>query len=74
MEVIETGIKDLIVLRPKVFKDERGYFFESFNQKAFEAVGITEQFTQDNQSLSSKGIVRGLHFQSPPRVLFRMWQ
>ncbi len=68
MEVIETGIKDLVVLRPKVFKDERGYFFESFNQKAFEAVGIKEQFTQDNQSLSSKGILRGLHFQTPPHA------
>ncbi len=68
MEVIETGIKDLIVIRPKVFKDERGYFFESFNQKAFDSIGIKEQFTQDNQSLSSKGILRGLHFQSPPHA------
>lgn len=68
MEVIETGIKDLVVLRPKVFKDERGYFFESFNQKAFEAIGIKEQFTQDNQSLSSKSILRGLHFQTPPHA------
>ena len=68
MEVIETGINDLVVIRPKVFKDERGYFFESFNQKAFEAIGIKEQFTQDNQSLSSKGILRGLHFQTPPHA------
>lgn len=68
MEVIETGIKDLVVIRPKVFKDERGYFFESFNQLAFEAIGIKQQFTQDNQSMSSKGILRGLHFQTPPHA------
>jgi len=68
MEVIETGIKDLIVLKPKVFKDDRGYFFESYNQQTFLNAGIKDLFTQDNQSLSGKGIVRGLHFQSPPHA------
>lgn len=68
MEVIETGIKDLIVLKPKVFKDDRGYFFESYNQQTFHNAGIKELFIQDNQSLSGKGIVRGLHFQSPPHA------
>lgn len=68
MEVIETGIKDLIVLKPKVFKDDRGYFFESYNQQTFQNAGINELFTQDNQSLSGKGIVRGMHFQSPPHA------
>lgn len=68
MEVIETGIKDLIVLKPKVFKDDRGYFFESYNEQTFHNAGIKEVFTQDNQSLSGKGIVRGMHFQSPPHA------
>lgn len=68
MEVIETGIKDLIVIKPQVFRDARGYFFESFNKEKFEKIGINEEFIQDNQSMSSKGIVRGLHFQSPPHA------
>jgi len=68
MELIETGFKGLILIKPKVFKDERGYFFESFNQEKFESIGIKEKFTQDNQSLSNKGIVRGLHFQAPPHA------
>lgn len=68
MELIETGFKGLLLIKPKVFKDERGYFFESFNQDKFESIGIIEKFTQDNQSLSNKGIVRGLHFQTPPHA------
>jgi dTDP-4-dehydrorhamnose 3,5-epimerase len=68
MELIETGFKGLILIKPKVFIDERGYFFESFNQEKFESIGIKENFIQDNQSLSNKGIVRGLHFQSPPHA------
>ena len=68
MELIETGFKGLILIKPKVFIDERGYFFESFNQEKFESIGIIEKFTQDNQSLSNKGIVRGLHFQTPPHA------
>lgn len=68
MELIETGISGLLLLKPRVFKDERGYFFESYNKEAFNAAGIHEDFVQDNQSLSGKGILRGLHFQNPPHA------
>ncbi len=68
MEIIETGFKGLILIKPKVFQDARGYFLESFNRDKFRAIGIDEEFLQDNQSLSGKGIVRGLHFQSPPHA------
>jgi dTDP-4-dehydrorhamnose 3,5-epimerase len=66
MKIIETPLKGLYVIEPKVFKDERGYFYESYNQKIFQNAGITDIFVQDNQSLSQKNVVRGLHFQSPP--------
>ena len=63
MNVIETGIPGLLILEPRVFGDARGYFFESFNRKAFtEAVGEVD-FVQDNESRSCYGVVRGLHFQ-----------
>ena len=68
MEVIETGIQGLVVIQPRVFKDPRGYFFESYNRLKFEEIGIDVEFTQDNQSLSAKGILRGLHFQKPPHA------
>lgn len=60
---IDTGIEGLIIVRPDIFRDERGYFFESYNQKAFEEIGISTHFVQDNQSESSKGTLRGLHRQ-----------
>jgi dTDP-4-dehydrorhamnose 3,5-epimerase len=66
MEIIETGIKDLVVIKPKVFKDDRGYFFESFNRSKLDALGNDLEFVQDNQSLSQKDVLRGLHFQNPP--------
>lgn len=66
MEVIATAIKDLFIIQPKVFEDDRGYFYESYNKVAFEKIGINEEFVQDNQSLSQKGVLRGLHFQNPP--------
>lgn len=67
MNFIETPIKDLLVIEPPVFGDERGYFFESFREDKFnEAVGANVKFVQENQSLSGKNIVRGLHFQNPP--------
>ncbi len=66
MEVIETGIQDLLILKPKIFEDPRGYFFESYNRNAFLNAGINVDFVQDNQSLSQKGVLRGLHFQNPP--------
>lgn len=59
----ETGIEGLVVVTPKVFPDERGYFMETYNQKDFEEIGITCTFVQDNQSASKKGVLRGLHFQ-----------
>lgn len=71
MNVIETKIKGLLILEPKVFGDDRGWFMESFNQKAFEQA-LTErgldipEFVQDNHSLSQKGVLRGLHFQKAP--------
>ena len=66
MEVIETKIKDLLIIKPKVFADPRGYFFESYNADAFKQNNITVNFVQDNQSLSSTGVLRGLHYQAPP--------
>jgi dTDP-4-dehydrorhamnose 3,5-epimerase len=67
MEIQEFDIDGLLLIKPKVFGDERGYFFESFNKKRFEeAVGETVNFIQDNESKSSYGVLRGLHFQRPP--------
>lgn len=66
MEVIETKIKDLLIIKPKVFADERGYFFESYNAAIFKKNGIEANFVQDNQSLSNTDVLRGLHFQAPP--------
>ena len=69
MKVIPTAIEGVLIIEPKVFGDERGFFFESFNQRAFnEAVGHTVDFVQDNHSRSAKGVLRGLHFQRPPHA------
>ena len=59
-------IEGLLIVEPKVFKDERGYFFEAYNRNIFQANGITNEFVQDNQSKSSYGVIRGLHYQLPP--------
>ncbi|MCB2381945.1 dTDP-4-dehydrorhamnose 3,5-epimerase [Shewanella sp. SR1] len=67
MNIIDTKIPDVKIIEPKVFGDERGFFFESFNQQLFEAaVGYPVNFVQDNHSKSSKGVLRGLHYQLPP--------
>ena len=67
MEVKKTGIEGVLVIEPKVFGDERGYFFESFNAKEFkEKTGIEVSFVQDNESKSRYGVLRGMHFQLPP--------
>lgn len=66
MKVDFTNINGLAVLRPDVFQDDRGYFFESFNERTLAEFGIREHWVQDNQSCSQKGVVRGLHFQKPP--------
>ncbi|MGU5708809.1 dTDP-4-dehydrorhamnose 3,5-epimerase [Aeromonas hydrophila] len=69
MNVIKTAIPDVLIFEPKVFGDERGFFFESFNHKLFEeAVGYPVAFVQDNHSKSSKGVLRGLHYQLPPHA------
>lgn len=66
MQFTTCHIPGLLVVEPKVFEDSRGYFFESFNQKLFAEHGIDCQFVQDNQSKSSYGVIRGLHFQENP--------
>lgn len=64
MELQKTPLKDCFILKPKVFRDERGLFYETYNQRLFEKItGLKTQFVQDNQSISSKGVLRGLHFQ-----------
>ena len=66
MKFIKNKIEGLIIIEPTVFGDERGYFLESYNQKKFEEVVGKTYFVQDNESKSSKGVLRGLHFQKPP--------
>lgn len=66
MDVIKTAIDGVIIVEPKVFKDARGYFFESFSQREFEEKVRKINFVQDNESMSSYGVMRGLHFQCPP--------
>ena len=66
MKLIDTHIKGLVVLEPNIHGDDRGYFFEPFNQKWFnENIGVID-FVQDNESQSNRGVLRGLHFQKPP--------
>ena len=66
MIITKTSFPDLFIIQPKVFQDERGYFFESYNKDAFSKVGLSVEFVQDNQSKSQKNTLRGLHFQNPP--------
>ena len=66
MEVIKTDIEGVVILEPRIFKDSRGYFFESFSAREFEEKIFRTTFVQDNESYSSYGVVRGLHFQKPP--------
>lgn len=63
MKLTLTPIKDLVVIEPKVFGDERGYFYEAYNKNTFHELGLDYDFVQDNQSFSKKGVLRGLHFQ-----------
>ncbi len=65
MDIIETKIPGLILLEPKVFGDERGFFMETYNQQRYQDIGINEVFVQDNLSFSRRGILRGLHYQKP---------
>ncbi len=67
MNVIETPLKDLLIIEPRVFNDDRGYFFESYNEQAFEkATGFKNKFVQDNQARSTINVLRGLHYQNAP--------
>lgn len=66
MQIRETSIKGLVELTPRVFRDDRGFFFESYNEGVFKELGLPTNFVQDNQSFSVKGVVRGLHFQNAP--------
>lgn len=66
MNIIKTPIEGLLIIEPRVFTDQRGYFIETYNEKRYRDAGITAQFVQDNQSCSTFGVVRGLHFQRPP--------
>ena len=69
MEVIKTKLDGVLILEPRIFTDARGYFFESYNKRAFdEAVGRKVDFVQDNESASTYGVMRGLHFQRPPHA------
>ncbi|MFM1963144.1 MAG: dTDP-4-dehydrorhamnose 3,5-epimerase [Bacteroidota bacterium] len=68
MKVELTGFEGLQVLTPAVYSDERGFFFESYNVERFEKEGLMNQWLQDNQSYSRKGVIRGLHFQKPPHA------
>jgi len=66
MILTETGFEGLTIIEPRVFEDERGYFMESYNQDKFHSLGLTNNWVQDNQSKSSRGVVRGLHYQLNP--------
>ena len=66
MKAIQTDIQNVLIIEPSIFTDARGYFFESWNKAKYEEVGITNDFVQDNESKSSYGVLRGLHFQIPP--------
>jgi len=66
MKTIETGFEGLVIIKPDIYSDNRGYFFESFNYESFKNVGISFSPVQDNESKSSKGVIRGLHYQLKP--------
>ena len=66
MEVIKTDIEGVVIIEPRIFRDDRGYFFESFSQREFQEKVCNTVFVQDNESKSSYGVLRGLHFQKPP--------
>lgn len=69
MNVIKTPLEGLLIIEPRVFPDDRGYFFESFNERAFEqATGFTNKFVQDNQARSTINVLRGLHYQNAPQA------
>ena len=66
MQFEKTKIEGVLIIKPDVFKDERGYFMESYSERKWKAAGLEYTFVQDNESMSAKGVLRGLHFQKPP--------
>ena len=74
MEIEKTTIDGLLIIRPRVFPDERGYFFEAYNEKKKKEQGFEQHFVQDNISKSSKNVLRGLHFQNPPHAQGKLVQ
>lgn len=68
MEIIETAIKGVVIIKPRIFNDSRGYFYESYNKRDFDNLVKEVNFVQDNQSKSIRGVIRGLHFQRPPHA------
>jgi len=74
MPIVDTPIEGLKIFEPRVFGDDRGYFFESYNAKSFKEGGIDTTFVQDNQSRSTFGVLRGLHYQIPPFAQANLWR
>lgn len=74
MEIVKTRIEGLLIIKPKVFNDERGYFFEAYNEQKLKNEGFEQHFVQDNISKSSKHVLRGLHFQNPPYAQAKLVQ
>lgn len=72
MPFLKTGIPGLLIFEPKVFEDSRGYFYEAYNEQVFGESGITNRFVQDNQSKSSFGVIRGLHYQLIPHAQYKL--
>ena len=66
MKILQTELPGLLIIEPDVFRDERGYFCETYNQEKLSQLGFNQTFVQDNESMSSKGVLRGIHFQKPP--------
>ena len=66
MKITQTELPGLLLIEPDVFRDERGYFCETYNEAKLSQLGFTQNFVQDNESKSSKGVLRGIHFQKPP--------
>ena len=71
---IKTELPGVLIVEPTVFGDERGYFMETFQKEEFAAAGITDEFVQDNQSRSSRGVLRGVHFQKEPGARCSTWR
>lgn len=66
MKILQTELPGLLIIEPDVFRDERGYFCETYNQEKLSQLGFNQTFVQDNESMSSRGVLRGIHFQKPP--------